>query len=192
MSLSERQRQIYTLLQRKQILTFAEVRDQFQISLMTAHRDIDQLVRAEKAEKIHGGVRLNSKEILDHQSQDCAYCQKTISPRTAFVIHLSDRRQVFTCCPHCGLLYLAQAPGVGSAMAVDFLYGHRVNVKDAAFLAGGEINLCCTPSILCLDQVKDAVRLQAGFGGQVLTFPQAVEFVRQAMQVEIDPPHPRR
>lgn len=72
-------------------------------------------------------------------------------------------------------------------MAVDFIDGHEVNVKDAAFLAGSAINLCCTPTILCVDRVEDAIRIQAGFGGRVLNFSQAIDFVRQAMRVEMEP-----
>ena len=183
--MNERQRSIYAFLKKRMVLTFPEIQAQFGISSMTAHRDINLLVQNELAEKYHGGVRLPTSEVSARHLDDCVYCQKPVSPRTAFVIHLADQRQVHACCPHCGLLHLANLVEIRSAMGVDFLYGQWVNAKDAVYLAGSAINICCSPSVLCLDRAEDAVRLQAGFGGQILAFPQAVEFIRRAMQMDI-------
>jgi DNA-binding Lrp family transcriptional regulator len=185
MNIGERQRKIYTLLQKKIILSIPEIVDQFQISIMTAHRDVERLVEQGLVEKFHGGVRLTSQGVRANQIEDCAHCQKKISPRTAFVIHLNDHIQVQTCCPHCGLLHMSLYPSIVSAMTPDFIYGRAVNVKNATFLVESAILLCCTPTILCLDQADDAIRLQKGFGGQVLNFSEALEFVRQDMRVEL-------
>ncbi len=181
--LNERQRQMQAYLQEKMILFFPEIQSRFGTSRMTAHRDVDRLVQAGVAEKIRGGLRLFPSEIAAHVVAECAYCRKAVPPRTAFVIHLANRQHIHACCPHCGLLILTELPGAVSAMAVDFIHGHEVNVKQAVFLVGCDIQLCCTPTVLCLGNVEDAARLQAGFGGQVLAYAQALQSVRAAMDL---------
>ena len=64
-------------------------------------------------------------------------------------------------------------PKVATALASDYLYGRMVNVRQATFLLGSSVDLCCAPSVLCFASETDARRFQLGFGGQLYTLEQA-------------------
>jgi nitrous oxide reductase accessory protein NosL len=72
-------------------------------------------------------------------------------------------------------------PKVVTALASDFLYGRMVNARQAAFLFGSSVDLCCAPSVLCFSNDADAQRFQAGFGGQVYNLEQAIVQLNQVM-----------
>ncbi|MCA9981759.1 MAG: nitrous oxide reductase accessory protein NosL, partial [Anaerolineales bacterium] len=89
------------------------------------------------------------------------------------------------CCAHCGLLYLgqlAEQEAVPSALARDFLYGRMVNVQSAFFVVQSAVEVCCVPSTLCFATAEDATRFQQGFGGEVLTYAEAIAFLEQRHQ----------
>jgi hypothetical protein len=49
-----------------------------------------------------------------------------------------------------------------------------VNVYQAYYLIGSEVNLCCEPTVLCFSSSADAEKFQRGFGGQLFNFSQAM------------------
>ncbi len=180
--LSDRQQQILELLQTRQRISTEEIRAHFDISPATASRDIHALVLAGLAVKASLGVKLAPPGEQSSQEKKCFYCNGTIKERTVFIIQMEDGSQRSACCCHCGLLALEQA-GVNTALACDFLYGRMINARQAAYVLGSTVNLCCEPSVLSFDSEEEARRFQLGFGGDVYTMEPAIQKLKDLMRL---------
>jgi len=145
--LSDRQQQIYELLQTRQRISTVEIQDHFEISSATASRDIHALVLAGAAIKASRGVKLAPPVDSALPEKKCPYCGGMLKERTVFIIQMEDGRQQSVCCCHCGLMALEQT-GVRTALACDFLYGRMINASQALYLLGSSVNLCCGPTVL--------------------------------------------
>lgn len=178
--LTERQEKILEWLQTHRNASIEELRAQFAVSTATAYRDARALVQSGMALKMNGGVRLAPPSDSAHAESKCFFCGAPVNERAPFIIQLQDGSQRRACCPHCGLMSLSH-PKVATALASDFLYGRMVNARQAAFLLGSSVHLCCTPSVLCFANEADAQRFQAGFGGQVFGLDQAVAELSRVM-----------
>jgi Fe2+ or Zn2+ uptake regulation protein len=171
---SARQEQIMRWLREQGMMSIDELVEKLSVSVMTVHRDLDALVRAGLADKVHGGVVLaENKPQPTPNQQGCDLCHSALTVRTSFVIQTERGEQFQMCCPHCGFLMLSDSHPVASALTRDFIYGRMVNAWQATYLLDSDITLCCMPSILCFASQGDAARLQLGFGGQVLAFADA-------------------
>jgi hypothetical protein len=157
-----------------------EIRERYSISPATAYRDVRALVQAGLALKTSEGLKIPPPPGRLRPEGQCFYCGGTLNDRTVFLVQISDGSQRNSCCPHCGLLALDQ-PGVVSALAGDFLYGRMVNVRQAAYVLGSRVNLCCDPSVLCFATPEDALSFQQGFGGRVCTMDEAIERLKNLM-----------
>ncbi len=175
-----RLQKIMDLLREKGALTTTDLRERLGVSPMTIHRDLGTLADSGLVERVHGGVLLAG---ANGRQPRCAHCGKDVNPRTAFVIHLSNGGVDLACCAHCGLLLLDLHPDADSGLAADFLQGTMTNVKEAIYLVNPDLSVCCTPSVLVFARREDALRMQAGFGGQVLDLEQALAALRQEMQL---------
>lgn len=172
-ALSNRQHDIYELLQAKRSLQVEEIEAGFAISVATAYRDMNALVTAGLAVKTTGGIRLAQPVDTKASDERCFFCGGSIKKRSMFVVQGPDGSQNKACCPHCGLLALDQTDAQ-AAFSSDFLYGRLVNARQAFFLIGSRVSLCCEPSVLCFANEEDALGFQAGFGGEVCDLPQAL------------------
>ena len=181
--LTERQEKILEWLQERRSASIEEIRGQFAVSTATAYRDAHALVQSGVALKTNGGVRLAPPPDSAQAEGKCFYCGAPVGDRAPFVIQLQDGSQRRACCPHCGLMSLSH-PKVLTALASDFLYGRMVNARQAWYLFGSSVDLCCTPSVLCFASEPDAQRFQAGFGGQVLTLDQAIAELNRVMSLQ--------
>ncbi len=180
----QRQQRILEYLQQQAPMSIQALVERLGVSTMTVHRDLNKLVEAGKVKKIHGGVTLAATTTpLEMSTEGCAMCGKHVQPRTAFVIQCQDGSQRQACCPHCGLMLLHQQKQAVSALATGFLYGHRVNVRQAAYLVESEVPQCCLPSVICFATAQDAGRFSQGFGGRILDFSQILEFLHQHMHI---------
>lgn len=180
--LTDRQEKILEWLQTRRSASIEEIRAQFAVSTATAYRDARALVQAGTALKTSGGVRLSPPPDLAQAVGKCFFCGAPVNERAPFVFQLQDGSQRRACCPHCGLLSLSH-PKVVTALASDFLYGRMVNARQATFLFGSAVDLCCTPSVLCFASESDAQRFQTGFGGQVFSLGQAIAELNQVMSL---------
>lgn len=167
----QRQQQIMQWLQEQHSLPIDELVNRLEVSAMTVHRDLDQLVKSGLVQKVYGAVELvDSKNQLTSPQSMCAMCRADIPYRTAFNLQTAAQEQVCACCPHCGLMLLQQTPQVASALTRDFIYGRMVNVVQASYVVESRVQLCCVPSVLCFATLEDAQAFQQGYGGQVMSF----------------------
>ncbi len=174
----QRRRNILHWLQESQSLTIEELVSRLGVSVMTVHRDLDQLVKEGIARKTYGRVALvRPAQENPSAAPLCAMCHTPVSFRTAFTLHLENGKQIQACCPHCGLMLLSMTGQVASALTRDFLYHRMVNVMKAAYVVESRVHLCCVPSTLCFASLEDAQDFVLGFGGMVMDFEQATAYL---------------
>lgn len=172
-----RQEQILTWLQKEQRITIEALAERLGVSIMTIHRDLDALARTGKVEKVRGAVQVATRGMPGEAAHQCALCAMPVPPRTSFMINTASGQQVYGCCPHCGLLLLERHPDTTLVLTRDFLYGRMVNAGDATYLIDSAVVVCCSPSVLCFAGEQDARRFQQGFGGSVLDFESARDYL---------------
>jgi len=181
--LSDRQQQLLDWLHTRRLVSITEIQEHFSVSSATAYRDARVLIQAGFAIKASEGLKLPLPPGRLRQEGQCFYCGGMTNERTVFQIQFEDGSQGNACCSHCGLLAVDR-PDVASALASDFLYGRMVNVRQAAFLVGSRVNLCCDPSVLCFANEVDAASFQSGFGGQVCSLEQAIVQLQALMRLK--------
>lgn len=167
---SQRQELILKWLHDQQSLTVEELVQHFEVSVMTIHRDLDALAQMGLVEKVYGGVVLT--KLKPDEPTTCPMCKMAIADRTRFTLNLMNGETLHACCPHCGLMLMADHP-IKSALTRDFLYERVTNVLQATYVVGSDVILCCSPSVLCFALAEDAERFQVGFGGAVMTYHEA-------------------
>lgn len=175
---TKRQQQIVEWLQATPELALEDIAGRLQVSLMTVHRDVDDLAESGLVRKFRGGVALS---VHQPDPNTCDLCRGILQSRTLYTVQTRDGQTLNACCPHCGLL-LRHSTEVTSALARDFLYGRMVNVLQAGFVIGSRVALCCEPSVLCFANDEDARRFGAGFGGQPMNYALALEAISSGHQ----------
>lgn len=171
---SARQDLILSWLNETPSLSIDELVSRLGVSIMTVHRDLDHLVRAGQVEKVHGGVmRAEARPRHTRALQLCRLCSGMVSERTQMIIQPAQGEPLYACCPHCGLLLLADSIQPVSILAKDFIYGRMVNARNATYLVNSSVTLCCQPNYLCFACEQDAHAFQMGFGGHLMTFDEA-------------------
>ncbi|MBW4437717.1 MAG: DeoR family transcriptional regulator [Pleurocapsa minor GSE-CHR-MK-17-07R] len=151
------------------------------VSHMTIHRDLHALAAQGLLRKTHGGAT-SLIEVLPGdaspgaESSACAMCGQAISPRVGFTVRLTSGQSIATCCAHCGLSGMQHTPmdDVRAILTRDFLYQQTLDARDAWFVIDSQVALCCRPGVLCFATRDDATRFQAGFGGSVHAFADAM------------------
>jgi DeoR family transcriptional regulator, copper-sensing transcriptional repressor len=185
--LTNRQEHLLAWLQTHPSTSIEEIRSQFAVSTATAYRDAQALVKSGLALRTSGGVKLSPPAEAVHPEGKCFYCGAPVNDRAPFVIQMQDGGQRRACCPHCGLMSLSH-PAVTTALASDYLYRRMVNVRQATFLFGSLVDLCCAPSVLCFATEGDAQRFQTGFGGQIYNLEQATTRLHELMALPSNRP----
>ena len=157
-----------------------ELQERLEISHMTIHRDLNKMAEQHLVLKVRGGAKLAPLQNKETGRRHCAMCSGQLSERSEFVIMLREESQCGACCPHCGILLLAQREEVESVLARDYLHGRMVNAYRAYYVVDSDIRLCCVPGTLCFSNKSEAEKFQRGFGGQVLTFSQTLHLLRDS------------
>lgn len=149
----------------------------FSVSTMTIHRDLDKLVEDGLVLKTHGGAILKpDAPSAASEGATCAMCQQPVREQLAFVLQFDEEHSKQACCPHCGLMMLnMQDPAL--VLATDFLHGNKVNALQATYLVKPELQTCCAPAVLAFASPDDAERFQQGFGGEMMGFSAAKDFL---------------
>ena len=180
--LTDRQQQLLELLQSRLKIPTEEIKRHFSISAATASRDIHALVLAGAAVQTNHGIKLAPPPEQQAPEKKCFYCGGLVNDRTVFIIQMEDGSQRSACCPHCGLMAIGQ-PGTQTALASDFIYGRMVNARQAFYVLGSSVNLCCEPSVLCFVSQEEALRFKTGFGGSIYPLEAAISHLNDLMKL---------
>ena len=180
---ANREKQILDLIKKKGSVSIQELAGALSVSTMTVHRDLNRLEKTGHIRKRHGSASLAVDELGEGS---CAMCGKSIQGKNVFIIYLSNGVQKTTCCAHCGLMLLTVTKGAWQSLTMDFLHGHMISANHAIYLIGSDLTVCCIPSILTFGSRQEAERFQAGFGGELASMDDAIQYL---MGMEHDDQH---
>jgi predicted transcriptional regulator len=200
MKATQRRKDLLSMIQAKGGLSLKEITEQFDVSKMTIHRDLDVLESRGLIRRIFGGAvpaddtktaipaapATPSPPVRSAQPSQpvdtCLVCLRPVTQHLLYGITLSTGDQYFACCPHCGLsAHLRHKENITSAMTADFISGRPHPAHRSFFLMGSSAAPCCTPSILTFEAEEQAKRFQAGFGGTVGSLQAALEYLEEEM-----------
>lgn len=171
---AQRRQRILNELRAHGAVRIADLTRRLGVSAMTVHRDLDRLAAEGFIRKVFGGA-----VVVDPAAPErCAICGAAPEKCLDFIVHMVDGTRVVACCPHCGLLLVRRlGEPVHSAVTFDFVTRQPLNARAASFVVASQATPCCAPSLLAFARREDAQRFQAGFGGQVATLEEAVEWL---------------
>ncbi len=198
MKATQRRKELLALIQEKGGLSLKEIAEQFDVSKMTLHRDLDVLesrslirrifggaVPADEAKVVAPAALAPSPARVTHGAQhpdSCLVCLRPVTQHLLYGITLATGEQYFACCPHCGLsAHLRQKENITSAMTADFISGRPHPAHRSFYLMGSAASPCCTPSILTFENEDQARRFRIGFGGKVGPLHEALEYLQEEM-----------
>ncbi len=199
MKATQRRKELIAMIQAKGGLSLKEITEQFDVSKMTIHRDLDVLESRGLIRRIFGGavpvddvkpplptaVPVSSVVRTSAPVQpvdSCLVCLRPVSQHLLYCLTLTTGEQYFACCPHCGLLaHLRQKENIVSAMTSDFISGRPHPAHRSFYLMGSAASPCCTPSLLTFENEDQARRFQSGFGGKVGSLQEALEYLQEEM-----------
>ncbi|PWH14650.1 MAG: hypothetical protein DDG59_12520 [Anaerolineae bacterium] len=173
-----RQKLILEKLAARDYMTIEALAQEFGVSKMTIHRDLAALQQAGFVLKQYGKVTAMPKRNSSWADQ-CQMCGQKIKEQNAFTLVSAEGNLYRLCCPHCGLMAYRQHGDSWQTLATDFLHGHVITAFQAHYLIDLELTICCSPTVLAFDSRAEALKFQKGFGGRVVDFYQAVEFINQ-------------
>ncbi len=176
----DREKKILELLQKQGSASIQELVDAFGVSNMTIHRDLNKMAEAGHIHKKHGGVTLAGNSPAAGESL-CSMCNKPVSARTVFIVQFENGEQKRACCAHCGLMIQSQSKKVRQSLTADYLHGHMVSAKQAVYITGSELNICCVPSVLSFGSQQEAEKFQKGFGGTLASMDEAIQYLHGMM-----------
>ena len=202
MKATQRRKDLLSMIQDKGGLSLKEITEQFDVSKMTIHRDLDVLESRGLIRRIFGGaVPADEAKALSPAApaahlppvrfaqptqpvDTCLVCLRPVTQHLLYGITLSTGEQHFACCPHCGLsAHLRHKENISSAMTADFISGRPHPAHRSFYLMGSSAAPCCTPSILSFENEDQAKRFQAGFGGDVGSLQEAIDYLQEEMSM---------
>lgn len=183
--LNDRQRLIMEFLHQEGDLAVKEIQRKFDIPTATLYRDLQKLVDAGLASRVHGRVLVSHEQRgqPERGNERCLMCGRPAGERLAFALEMTGGDQANACCAHCGLMLLENHTGVVTAMTADYLFGAMTNVRQAYYLVESSVQPCCSPSVLAFGKRANAERFQAGFGGRLYEYTDAINEVRRMMSL---------
>ncbi len=203
MKASQRRKELIAMIQEKGGLSLKEMTEQFEVSKMTIHRDLDVLESRGLIRRIFGGaVPADEAKVLStpaislpslsrvappvHPLDTCLVCLRPVTQHLLYGITLASGEQYFACCPHCGLsAHLRHKENITSAMTADFISGRPHPAHRSYYLMGSAASPCCSPSILTFENEDQARRFLAGFGGKVGSLQEALEYLQEEMTMGV-------
>lgn len=185
---ADRRRQILKLLQEQGIVLISNLSERFDVSHMTVHRDLDQLEERGHLRKVRGGAVPVSPPVMAAAPSQatCPMCTKKTQLHTQVILNEVEGGQVIACCPHCALMLFARRrEEIASLLVTDFLSGAMSSAQAAFYVVDPDVTVCCSPTTVSFARRQDAARFQTGFGGELLSFAGAMQFIQQAMDVPV-------
>ena len=192
---AERRKDLLKWLRQEKSLSLQQIVERFDISKMTAHRDLEVLEQRNTLKRIHGGVISLEKTIeppspvqgaLTGQGS-CMICYRPASQHLFYSLTLRDGEQKTACCPHCGVsAHLMLGDRVAMALTADYLTGRPHPAQSSFFLLGSKAAPCCKPSMLTFEDAEMVQRFQTGFGGEIGNLEDATNFLKEEMSLHRD------
>lgn len=183
----ERLARIKEIVLEQENVKIAELSAELNVSEMTIHRDVKQLVDDGFVVKTFGGISLaqTSTTSPTTNTHSCSLCHRPINDRFAYQLLLTNNRTERTCCSHCGLVrQLQQKDEVVQAITYDFFTGTTIGANLAYFVVDPSVQItCCQPQVLAFDSKDNAEKFIKGFGGHVYQLQEALNIISEHMNV---------
>ena len=115
----------------------------------------------------------------------CIVCGMDVSkyPHTRYVVETTDGKKYTTCGVQCGLtLHLRFKDRWKSATAADLLSNRPFDVKKGFYVHKSSVITDMAPGFIAFKRRTDAEKFAKGFGGQVVTYEEALEVWRKTMK----------
>ncbi|MFC4076309.1 DeoR family transcriptional regulator [Salinithrix halophila] len=181
----ERQQRIREWIQKRTQLKISEISKDLKVSEMTVYRDIRPLLQEGLIHKVYGGIALSRGETASPSPapQGCILCSRQVDPRLAYRIILPGNQVETACCSHCGLLRHSQLNETSlQAVCQDFFSNTTISAQTAWYVMGCELDIrCCQPQVLNFERWEVAGKFVKGFGGDVLSFTEALRRIGEEM-----------
>lgn len=115
----------------------------------------------------------------------CIVCGMDVSeyPHTHYVVETTDGKKYVTCGVQCGLtLHLRFGDKWKSASATDLLSNRPFNVKKGFYVYKSSVITDMAPGFIAFKSKVNAEKFAKGFGGQVVTYEEALDLWRKQMK----------
>ena len=115
----------------------------------------------------------------------CIVCGMDVSkyPHTRYVVETTEGKKYPTCGVQCGLtLHLRFKDKWKSATAADLLSNRPFDVKKGFYVYKSSVITDMAPGFIAFKRRTDAEKFAKGFGGQVVTYEEALEVWRKTMK----------
>jgi len=115
----------------------------------------------------------------------CIVCGMDVSkyPHTKYVVTTKEGEEFSTCGVQCGLtLHLRLKEKFKSATATDLLSNRSVDAQKAFFIYKSTVITDMAPGFIAFATKTNAEKFQKGFGGQVVSYQEALEIWKGQMK----------
>ena len=115
----------------------------------------------------------------------CIVCGMDVSkyPHTRYVVETTDGKKYTTCGVQCGLtLHLRFKDKWKSATAADLLSNRLFDVKKGFYVYKSSVITDMAPGLIAFKKRGDAEKFAKGFGGEVVTYEEALEIWGKRMK----------
>ena len=122
----------------------------------------------------------------------CRVCDRDECKGLVFRIKMPAGQTVETCCPRCGLHFLASNSTAQGAEATDFATGQWLDASKASYVSGSDVKACampetrrdaqgccafkgydrCLPSLIAFANTTNAQAFARQHGGTIQTWPE--------------------
>jgi hypothetical protein len=118
-------------------------------------------------------------------SERCMVCGMDVSkyPHTRYVVETTDGKTYTTCGVQCGLtLHLRFDKRWKKATAVDLLSNRSFDATKGFYVHQSTVITDMAPGFISFERKEDAEKFAKGFGGQIVTYKEALEIWRKQMK----------
>ena len=123
--------------------------------------------------------------LLAGEVKRCIICGMDVSkyPHTRYVVTTTEGEEFITCGAQCGLtLHLRFKDKFKSATASDLLSNRPVDVRKAFYVYKSSVITDMAPGFIVFAVRKNAESFARGFGGQVVTYDEALAIWKKQVQ----------
>jgi hypothetical protein len=123
--------------------------------------------------------------LLAGEVKRCIICGMDVSkyPHTRYVVTTTEGEEFITCGAQCGLtLHLRFKDKFKSATASDLLSNRPVDVRKAFYVYKSSVITDMAPGFIVFAVRKNAESFAKGFGGQVVTYDEALAIWKKQVQ----------